>query len=152
MRPGAAARRSLASEPRLLTPVLQKSTGYFRVTLCRENRRVNVFIHRLVLEIFRSAPTEGMQGAHLNGQRDDNRLDNLKWCSPLENTHHKFGHGTMACGIRNGNVVLNDDAVLEIRRLYAAGGHSQPALARQFNVSQASVWNIVHLKSWRHLV
>lgn len=46
---------------------------------------------------------------------------------------------------------LTDDAVLEIRRLYAAGKASQQHLARHFGVSQTTISKIVRRAAWRRL-
>lgn len=44
---------------------------------------------------------------------------------------------------------LTPEQAAEVRRLYAAGGHSQNKLARFFGVSQATVNNIVLNKAYR---
>jgi predicted DNA-binding protein (UPF0251 family) len=43
---------------------------------------------------------------------------------------------------------LPTDRVEEIRRLYASGEWSQNRLARQFGVSQATVWSVVNRKTY----
>lgn len=41
--------------------------------------------------------------------------------------------------------------VLEIRKLYAAGGMSQRSLAAQYGVSQRAIWNILSGNGWKHV-
>ena len=52
-------------------------------------------------------------------------------------------------GELNVNAKLTHAAVTRIRRLYAAGGASQAALARQFGVSRATVQRVVAGRGWR---
>ena len=54
-------------------------------------------------------------------------------------------------GEAHGLTELNEAKVLEIRALYPAGGISHAALGRQFNVSAATIWNIIHRKTWTHI-
>lgn len=49
----------------------------------------------------------------------------------------------------NANHRLSDIQVAAIRQRYAAGGVSQRSLAREFGVTQAQVWNIVHHRQRR---
>lgn len=56
-----------------------------------------------------------------------------------------------ARGEDNGNAELTESDVREIRRLSAAGGISQRALARQFGVSQGTINQIVTRKTWKHV-
>ena len=44
---------------------------------------------------------------------------------------------------------LAPEQALEVRRLYAEGGHSQNKLARLFGVSQATINNVVLNKTYR---
>ena len=66
-------------------------SGYARVTL--DGKKVRV--HRLVLFAFRGPPpTSRHHGAHLDGDKANNRLDNLAWKTPEENEGDKKAHGT----------------------------------------------------------
>lgn len=58
----------------------------------------------------------------------------------------------MYCGTKNGRAKLNDDAVREIRRLYATGEYSQMKLAGMFGVNQTGISEIVRGKKWAHVV
>lgn len=55
-----------------------------------------------------------------------------------------------ARGSRNGAARLDEDAVREIRRLYAAG-HRQVDLAKQFGTPQPNISKIVRREAWTHL-
>lgn len=52
------------------------------------------YVHRLVLSVFEGPCPPGMQCRHLNGNADDNRLENLQWGTPTEDNHDRVRHGT----------------------------------------------------------
>lgn len=60
-------------------------------------------------------------------------------------------HKNRACGVRNVNAKLTDQAVAEIRRAYRAGEENQYQLAERFGVSQAAIGSIVRNQTWRHV-
>lgn len=62
-------------------------TGYKSVYLTRNHERKHKLIHRLIGETF-SGSTINECIDHINGVRDDNRADNLKWCSYIENSNN----------------------------------------------------------------
>ncbi len=67
--------------------------GYLRVSLSKNGKSFNRIVHRLVLESFVSNPLNKPQVNHINGVKDDNRLCNLEWCTPSENSIHAFKAG-----------------------------------------------------------
>lgn len=52
-------------------------------------------------------------------------------------------------GERGGGSRLTDAQAVEIRARYAAGGCSQPSLAREYGVSQAAIWYVLHRRQER---
>lgn len=71
--------------------------GYLRVPL---GHGVNKFVHCLVLQAFVGPRPEGMQCLHGNGKPADNRLTNLHWGTPSENSLDIVRHGTHAGATR----------------------------------------------------
>ena len=127
--------------------------GYRYVGLVPDDgcRQVKVYVHRVVLASFVRAPLEGEQASHLNGDRADNRLSNLRWERARDNNSRKVEHGTLGAGEKMGTSKLTPQSVLEIRSRYALGGISQRALARQYGISQRQVLSIVKRRSWVNL-
>ena len=68
--------------------------GYLQVNLSRRS----VLAHIVVLEAFAGVRPEGHQASHLNGNRTDNRIENLVWETPLQNNRRKALHGTQPAG------------------------------------------------------
>ena len=59
--------------------------GYLKIDLYSNNKRNKFFVHRLVYETFKGQIPEGLQIDHINGIRDDNRLENLRLLTSKEN-------------------------------------------------------------------
>ncbi len=64
--------------------------GYKFVCLSNETDKKFIDIHRLVLMSFVGMPPQGMECDHINRVRDDNRLDNLRWVTKVENEANKL--------------------------------------------------------------
>jgi hypothetical protein len=74
--------------------------GYPIVTLTKHSRYKLVPVHRLVASAFHGPCPEGLECAHLDGNRSNPRADNLTWASKAENEAHKYEHGTRKRGHR----------------------------------------------------
>lgn len=60
------------------------SGGYAkRMMTLPDGRRCNVFMHRVIAQT-----PEGMDTDHINGNKLDNRVENLRVCSRAENKHN----------------------------------------------------------------
>ena len=63
--------------------------GYPHVFLNLKGKRSKLVVHRAVAKLFLGPrPTAKHQVNHKNGQRSDNRVENLEWVTSRENTLH----------------------------------------------------------------
>lgn len=70
--------------------VRPKKHGYTKVYLFIENNMVDFYVHRLVAMAF-IEPVDGKPHInHINGIRNDNRVENLEWCTRSENSKHSY--------------------------------------------------------------
>lgn len=127
---------------------MSSDAGYLYVCLYREEGRVRVGVHIVVLRAFVGPCPLGMEARHLDGVRSNNCLVNLCWGTPVENAADKCLHGTMSCGEFNGRAKLTSDEVRRIRLALAAGS-LQRDLAQHYGVSQAVISSISLRKTWK---
>ena len=73
--------------------VLDTHVGYFLVTLVHEGYRRNLFIHRLLATHFIPNPLEKPQVNHIDGNKQNNCLNNLEWVTCAENAQHAIRTG-----------------------------------------------------------
>jgi len=77
------------STPRIMKTWYQKS-GYENIKLCKNNVTKHFLIHRLVAEAFIPNPNNLPQVNHKNKNRQDNRVENLEWCTALDNLYDSY--------------------------------------------------------------
>lgn len=135
--------RSCASgKLRLLSP--DCSGGYRRVTISYSGKKSGkrASVHTLVLEAFCGPrPSSEHEGAHNNGIKHDNRIDNLRWATPKENCADRVIHGTLRCGERHGRSKLSNKQTMEIYSLRNSG-LLQQQIADMFGVDQTTISKI----------
>ena len=80
---------------RELKQIYDKSCGYMIVTLCKgQNKgRQNKRVHRLMMEAFIPNFNNLPQINHIDGNKLNNSLENLEWCTSKYNTQHAISLG-----------------------------------------------------------
>jgi hypothetical protein len=108
------------------------------------------YIHRVLLEAFVGPCPSGFECRHLDGNRTNNALDNLRWGTKAENAADQARHGTRPRGSRHGVAKLNEAQVLSIRDAILAGEPDGP-IARRYRVCDSTIANIRLGRTWQHL-
>jgi len=60
--------------------------GYFKVSLCKNNKPKSFYVHRLVAEAFIENPENLPLVNHKDENKTNNKADNLEWCTAQYNT------------------------------------------------------------------
>ena len=139
------------------------SNKYFLVCLSQGRKWKMFRAHRLVAMAFVPNPENKPCINHKNLNKTDNRVENLEWCTDLENMQHAIKNGIEFNKFiknnkfashpesQNGRAKLNKNQIIEIRKLYTTGNYYQKELAEKFNVIQAHISRIIRKAAWKHI-
>jgi len=137
---------------------IKNKNGYLQVNLCKNKIKKIYTVHSLVLKSFCGKKPYGMETRHLDGNRHNNKLDNLKWGTKSENQLDKKSHGTFTLppkndtkGSKNGYAKLNENQVKIIKKLLNYGILNQMQIAEIFKISNHTICSINKGKIWKHI-
>jgi len=131
---------------RQLTPLITEK-GYLRVAIYDSKYQRSKFkrISRLVAETFLGPCPEGLEVNHKDGDKKNNRIDNLEYVSHMTNMQHCEAKGLRKPfhGIRwKTNKVSMQTA--QVFSMLSEQGMSQRAIAKRFGLSQHTVNVNIH--------
>lgn len=123
-------------------------TGYFRVGLSKDCVLKTHKVHRLVALQFIPNEENKPQVNHIDGNKKNNSVENLEWCTISENIKHAYKNNLMTArrGELNGNSKLTLKDVEEIRAHAKNANkryYGRKELAKKYNVSEAHIKDIV---------
>ena len=101
--------------------------GYFRLGLTKDKKQRFFFLHRLVAQAFIPNPNNYPIVNHIDGNKKNNNIKNLEWCTYQQNTNHAYrtgifkAKGAVHIGEKNPNKKLTEQDVLEILRMKKEG-------------------------------
>lgn len=96
-------------------PFINPSNNYLTIDLWKDNRSQKVTIHRLIAEAFIPNPQNKPCVDHKDGNRQNNSIDNLRWCTYSEN-NSRFS----TIGVRSEKIIVTKYAE---KRNPRGGGH-----------------------------
>ena len=146
----------------LIKPVVRPD-GYLVVSLHRNTKQSVKLVHRIVCAAFHGpSPSNEHHAAHGDGDKGNNRAENIRWASPVENNADKRGHGTVLRGAAHParikpaylprgsahkNSKLTEEMVLRIR----SDSRPQKIIAAEFGVTQSLISMVRTRKIWAHV-
>ncbi len=107
-------------------------------------------MHRIVAENFIVNPKSKPQVNHIDGNKSNNQVSNLEWCTGKENVKHAIETKLFKTGENVKNAKLRHEDVLEIRKTYIKGDSvfGGKPLAKKYNVSDMTIRNIINKVKW----
>lgn len=122
-------------------PSQSYADGYARINIWHQGKNTRRYVHVLVMAAFCGPKPEGMQVNHKDGNKKNNRLSNLEYCTPSQNTTHAHANGlvkTKPVGTKHYNHRFSELDVLGMR-IMAFNKTPQRKIAREFGTRQATV-------------
>lgn len=132
---------------------LAKNTGYCLLKLVKNGVEKHVFVHRLVAETFISNPNNLPEVNHIDGNKENNCVDNLEWCTEKENISHAIKNKLRIIdGCNNWQAKMSPEDVIFIRANYKPRDKKfgRKALAKRFKCSVSIISNIIAKKTYKN--
>lgn len=148
------------SVPKILKTGYTKTGGkrrgdYLMNVLCKDGKMKTRKLHRLVAEVFIPNPRNKECVNHINGIKDDNRVENLEWVTKGENNKHAYDTGLNPMDHLTGSSHPNSDfteyQVKKIRQLYKVCDISHQRIADLYGADKSTIGRIIRRQTWRHI-
>ena len=125
--------------------------GYKKFMARKDGKKINFLVHRAVALALLGAYGAPFEVCHNDGDRSNNRLDNLRWDTRKGNHHDKLAHGTQIRGESVYNAKLTLAQVKIIRDAYDNRCHEHWGLARlskEFGVHLSTINDVAKRRTW----
>lgn len=134
--------------------VQSNENGYCTVVLMKNRKGKNFKVHKLVAETFIPNTRSKAYVNHKDGNKANNTVSNLEWCTASENNKHAYELGLKRPynrkGVRVGGSKFNLTEVAEIQRQHrdCGGSHGTVYLARKYQVHKDTITNLIKGKTY----
>lgn len=126
--------------------------GYEKTLLCKGNKRKTYKTHLLVAQAFIPNPENKPQINHIDGNKQNNCVDNLEWCSAKENMEHAIRTGLRTfdylckpiAQIKNGEIIATYKSIQDVKRKY---GYNTTNICR----TAKGIWKSAYGFQWKYL-
>jgi hypothetical protein len=140
----------------------QSSDGYMKTVLIDDKGEYRSWtVHLFVMMAFIGVKPEGLEVNHKNGDKTDNRVDNLEYVTHKYNVQHSFDNGFQKAliGEDNPTAKLTNNDVLEIREYVrnkkeqGVRYYGRKRLADKYGISESHIKDIVSGRRgiWNHI-
>lgn len=122
------------------------SDGYLAIKVPKTRR-----VHRLVAIAFIPNPDNKPEVNHIDGNKQNNHVDNLEWVTRVEQIRHAYSTGLKSnVGVKNPSAKLTE---ADVRIIREAVKHkfSMYSIAKYYKVSNPTIRALIHGKSWSHI-
>ncbi len=138
--------------PKILKPGFTEP-GRGRVVLMKDNQRKNWNVSTLVMLAFVGPRSKGMFVCHNDGNPNNNKLENLRYDTPINNSADRKLHGTNygAKGIHHGIAKLNNQKVKLARLLFKEFNWSLNKIKALWGISSGAMYAVLKNITWKHI-
>ena len=127
--------------------------GYPVVTLGPNDHRVQKTVHRIIASTFISNPENLPEVDHIDNNKENNDVTNLRWISSFENKSRipYESRSKNRIGSKNGNSKLTEEDVIQIRKMYESGNYTVSKLAELYNCGWTTISHIIKHETWKNV-
>lgn len=129
---------------RIMTPTLL-TIGYHQVGPTIDGKNIRMYVHRIVAEAFLGECHDHHEVNHIDGDKTNNRVDNLEYVTHCDNMRHARVNNM----IRD-RLSIDWNTVVRIRTLRKRG-MSYGNIAKETGVSLSHCWHIANYKTRKEL-
>ena len=118
--------------------------GYVQVSLSKNTVRFNTGVHRVAAIAFIPNPKNLPQVNHIDGNKQNNRIENLEWCTNSYNQNHAVKNKLINpnYGEKHHQAKLQNFEVQIARNLHYSGA-TNIKLAKYYNISATAMSKIL---------
>lgn len=121
------------------------NNGYYQVRLSKEGKYIYKNLHRILAETFIPNPLNLRTVNHINGNKLDNRLENLEWADDSTQQHHAYLNGLK----HSTKHILTIEEIQDVYRRYFENHESIYSIAKFYNTRKQQIAKLV--KGQRHI-
>lgn len=133
--------------PERILKLLINGSKYYYVTLFSEGIKKKKYVHRMVAIHFIPNPNRLPEVNHKDGNKLNNHVNNLEWCTSVDNTIHAIKIGLVSIGEERTQAKLTNKDALEI--YYSNENYAD--LSARFKISPSNIEKIKSGHSWSHI-
>jgi hypothetical protein len=135
-----------------LKPFLNPS-GYLLVDLHHNHKSYYRQVHRLVAEAFIPNPDKLPTVNHIDGDKTNNRIDNLEWMSIKDNVRHAWSTGLAKprCGVDNPANVYTEEQIHKVCEMLEVGTYNHKQIAEMCGTNVTLIRDIKFRGKWKHI-
>jgi len=139
--------------PEKILSLKEDKDGYLCLHLSSNIKNWYGSLHRLLALTFIPNPLNLPQVNHKDGNKLNNKLENLEWVTAKQNIQHAVDTGLNISvkGEKRAFAKMTDKLVLEARKRYKEENISLVKLAKDYSISPQTLHDIVKGNKWKHL-
>lgn len=124
--------------------------NYYVIGVTMNGRRKVYYVHQVVGKTFIPNPDNKPHINHIDGNKQNNRLENLEWANAMENMTHAIKHGLINNTAENHpRAIANWKLVDEIRNKFKPRRYTIPMLCKEYDMNYYTMRNILYNVTWR---